>query len=228
MDKNAENYRYVKRQFRNEKAYNLHVKEMIEMIKQEEIKKNLYVKGIKLSNHAYKRMKQHFKVKDMVIATRMVKEMLSKAVRISCIISYEGRINVLYAYNQIAFYLSPDLKTVVTVNRYFKARTPNLNKVHKDIDKNSLIKLYLKHLRRIEEKERVQTAKILDIERRVRESVKACESLLHIGRGGGVRRKREIKALISEQNLHLKQEGWKLFHIKLKKKHICKSLVALY
>lgn len=227
MGQVAEDYRYVKRQFRNEKAFNLHVKEMIEMLKQEEIKKNLYVKGVKLSNHAFKRMRQHFGTKDMVTATRLMKEMLSKAVRISCIISYEGRICVLYAYNQTAFYLSPDLKTVVTVNRYFETRVPELNKVQKIVDKDTLIQLHLKHLEKIEEKEKAQTAKILQIERKVRESVQACENLLHIGRGGGVERKKGIKALIAEQNLYLKQEGWKLFNIKLEKKHVCKSLVAL-
>lgn len=221
-------YRYVKRRFKDESQYNLHVKEMIEMIKNEQVKENLYVKGIKLSNHAFERMNQHFGVENLATATRIVKEMLSKATRIGSVLAYDGRINVLYAYQQTAFFLSPDLKTVVTVNKYDEVSyKPILNKVQGNIDKKLLIDLHLKHLEEVEAQEQEQIKKMLAIEAKVREANESYVTLLHIVRGGKGRKK-NIKSLISEQNLQLKQEGWKLFNIKVKKRHIAKSLVALY
>ncbi|EJW13939.1 hypothetical protein M5X02_20285 [Paenibacillus alvei] len=220
-------YRYAKSKGEYEKQVNIHIREMIEMIKYEEVKKNLYVKGIKLSTHAFKRMKQHFDLVDVAVATRKAKEMLRHAVRLGTVLSYDGRINVLYAYRQTAFFLSPDLKTVVTVNRFHEiSYKPVLKKVHDGLDREELLELHISHLREIERKEEEQMRLILSIEQKVREATEQCATMLRLVRGGG--RKKEIKHLISEQNHHLKMEGRKLFELKVEKRHLCKSLVSLY
>ncbi|TVX85985.1 hypothetical protein [Paenibacillus agilis] len=226
MSKEKE-YRYTKSKGEFEKEFNMHIREMIEMMKNEEVKNNLYVKAVKLSTHAFKRMKQHFNSVDMVVATRTAKEMLKHAVRIGTVLSYDGRINVLYAYRQTAFFLSPDLKTVVTVNRFPEVTyKPLLKNVREGVEREAMLELHFDHLREMERKEEEQIRLILSIEEKVREATEQCAIMLRIVRGGG--RKKNIKKLISEQNNHLKIEGRKLFELKIKKRHLCKSLVALY
>ncbi|MCY9757678.1 hypothetical protein M5X00_25970 [Paenibacillus alvei] len=220
-------YRYTKSKGEREKQVNIHIREMIEMIKYEEVKKNLYVKAIKLSTHAFGRMKQHFDIVDIAVATRTAKEMLRHAVRIGSVLSYDGRINVLYAYRQTAFFLSPDLKTVVTVNKFEEiSYKPLLKKVHNGLEREKLLELHFDYLREIEKKEEEQARLILSIEQKVREATDQCTTMLRLVKCGG--RKKDIKQLISEQNHHLKMEGRKLFDLKVEKRHLCKSLVALY
>lgn len=220
-------YRYAKSKGEYEKQVNIHIREMIEMIKHEEVKKNLYVKGIKLSTHAFERMQQHFECADIAVATRTAKEMLKHAVRIGTVLAYDGRINVLYAYRQTAFFLSPDLKTVVTVNKFQEVSyKPLLKKVREGLDREAIIELHFDYLREIERKEEELMRLILSIEQKVREATEQCAMMLRVVRGGG--RKKNIKQIISEQNHHLKMEGRKLFELKIEKRHLCKSLVALY
>lgn len=219
--------RYAESKGEYEKQINIHIREMIEMIKNEEVKANLYVKGVKLSSHALERMEQHFGVSNLATATKMAKDMLTHAVRIGTVLAYDGRINVLYAYRQTAFFLSPDLKTLVTVNKYeHVSYKPILKKVQSDIDTDEMIALHYQYLREIEEKERVQMNLILSIEQKVRDATDQCASMLRLVRGGG--HKKEIKKLISDQNHQLKLAGRKLFELKVEKRHVSKSLVALY
>lgn len=220
-------YRYVQRKHKTESQLNIHVKEMIQMIKNEEVKANLYVKGIKLSSHALERMEQHFSVSNTATATKMVKEMLNKAKRIGAVLAFDGRINVLYAYEQTAIYLSPNLKTVVTVNKYSDVTYKPIARLlmEKTVDKQELIDLHLKYLTDIEVQEEAQIKRMLDIESKVDEATKQYQLILDVGKGRG--RKKQVKELISDQNHMLKQEGWKLFNIKVEKRHICKSLVSL-
>jgi hypothetical protein len=221
-------YRYVQRKHKSESQLNLHVKEMIEMIKNEEVKDNLYVKGIKLSSHALERMEEHFGISNVATATKMIKDMLSKAKRIGSVLAYDGRINVLYAYDKTAIFLSPNLKTVVTINRYADVTyKPIMKDVDKDsIDKQSLIELHFKHLSEIERQEEQQIKRMLEIDSLVNEANQQYQLILDVGSRGKGRRK-QVKGLISDQNLMLKQEGRKLFNIKVEKRHICKSLVSL-
>lgn len=226
MNKKRER-RYTKPIGEYEKQFNIHIREMIEMMKNEQVKTNLYVKAIKLSAHALARMEQHFEVSNLATATKMVKDMLRHAVRIGTVLSYDGRINVLYAYRQTAFFLSPDLKTVVTVNKFQKVSYKPLMKFAKEgIDRDVLLEMHSNLLREIEQKEEEQMRLILSIEQKVREANDQCTTMLKLIKGGG--RKRNIKQLISEQNHQLKMEGRKLFELKIKKRHLCKSIVSLY
>jgi hypothetical protein len=220
-------YRYAKSKGEYEKQFNIHVREMIEMIKNEQVKDNLYVKAVKLSSHAFERMEQHFGVDNLATASKVAKDMLKHAVRIGTVLAFDGRINVLYAYRQTAFYLSPDLKTLVTVNMYPEVTYRQLlNKVSDCIDREALIELHFNYLRDIEQKEQAQMQLILSIDKKVREATEQCVTMLGLVKGGG--RKQAIKQLISDQNNQLKIEGRKLFELKIEKRHLCKSLVALY
>lgn len=220
-------YRYAKSKGEHEKQLNIHIREMIEMMKHEQVKENLYVKAIKLSSHAFERMEKHFKVTSLATATKIAKDMLKHAVRIGTVLSYDGRINVLYAYRQTAFFLSPDLKTLVTVNKFPNITyKPLLNRVNDDLDREKMLELHFNHLREIEKKEDEQIQLILSIEQKVRETTAQCATMLSLVKGVG--RKRDIKRLISEMNAHLKAEGRKLFELKIEKRHLCKSIVALY
>src|SRR5690606_29637679 len=101
------------------------------------------------------------------------------------------RINVLYAYRQTAFFLSPDLKTIVTVNKY-----PNvtylqlLDKANNEEDHNKLIEMHFKLLKDIERQEQEYVQNILMIEQRVRETTEQIADCLGIVRGS---RKRNFK-----------------------------------
>jgi hypothetical protein len=191
------------------------------------MKESLYVKAVKLSSHAYERMQEHFGADSFTTATGIAKTMLKNAIRIGTVLAYDGRINVLYAYRQTAFFLSPDLKTLVTVNK-FDAVTykPLLSKIEGGHNREALIELHFNYLREFEQKEKEQMQMILSIEQKVRETTEQCVSMLGLIRGG--HRKKNIKQLISDQNRQLKTEGRKLFELKIEKRHLCKSLVALY
>jgi hypothetical protein len=220
-------YRYTKSKGEDEKSCNIHIREMIEMIKNEEVRENLYVKAVKLSTHAFLRMQEHFNAGSLATASKMAKDMLKHAVRIGTVLAYDGRINVLYAYRQTAFFLSPDLKTLVTVNKYNDVTyRPLLQHIYEGIDRETLIDLHFGYLREIELEEQAQMQRILTIEEKVRTATAQCASLLELVRGRG--RKYNIKQLISDQNFQLKQEGRKLFELKTEKRHVCKSLVSLY
>jgi hypothetical protein len=223
----ATDYRYVQRKHKKESQFNIHVKEMIEMLKNEEVKENLYVKGIKLSSHALERMEQHFSVKNSATATKMMKDMLSKAKRIGAVLAYDGRINVLYAYDGTAIYLSPNLKTVVTINRYSDVTYKPIEEatMGKILAKEELIDLHMQYLSNIEQEEKEQIKKMLELDSQVNEATKQYQLILNVGKGAS--RKKKVREMISEQNFILKQEGRKLFNLKVEKRHICKSLVAL-
>lgn len=226
MGKSKKEYRYAKPKGEYEKEFNIHVREMIEMMKREEVKANLYVKAVKLSAHAFERMEQHFEVTSLATATKMMKDMLKHAVRIGTVLSYDGRINVLYAYRQTAFFLSPDLKTVVTVNRFPEVTYKPFLEMVEEVDRETMLEMHFNLLRDLEKKEEEQMRLILSIEEKVREATEQCATMLKLVRGGG--RKRNIKDLISDQNHQLKMAGRKLFELKIEKRHLCKSIVALY
>lgn len=227
MTDTATDYRYVQTKKKKESQFNVHVKEMIEMIKNEEIKQNLYVKGVKLSKHALERIDEHFDVSNLATATRMIKDMLKKAKRIGAVLAFDGRINILYAYDKTAIYLSPNLKTVVTINRYKDCIYEPIKEIleKNGLDKESIVQLHYKYLKEIEREEKQQVKKMLDIEEKVREANSYYETILTVGRGGRGR-KMKVKEMISQHNHELKREGWKLFKIKVEKRHICKSLVS--
>lgn len=224
----TKDYRYVQsKRGEREKQFNIHIREMIEMMKHEEVKTNLYVKAVKLSAHAFERMGTHFEISNLATATKITKEMLKNAVRIGSVLSYDGRINVLYAYHQTAFFLSPDLKTVVTVNKFAEVTyKPFLKVINQGVDRETILEMHFDLLREIEEREEKQMRLILSIEESVREATDQCATLLSLVKNGG--RKKSIKELISEMNHQLKLEGRKLFELKIEKRHLCKSLVALY
>lgn len=225
MCKTAE-YRYVTPKGENEKKQNIHIREMIEMLKNEKVRTKLNVNSVRLSRHAMLRMNEHFETTDIKSATVKAKEMLKNAVRIGTVLAYDGRINVLYAYRQTAFFLSPDLKTLVTVNRYpVVTYRQLLNKVKQGADRDKLIEMHSQLLQDMESKEREYMKKILAIEERVRETSEQVAGFISLMRG---KHKHGMKSIISELNLELKTEGRKLFELKIEKRHVCKSLVALY
>lgn len=218
-------YRYVTEKKEREKQANIHVKEMIQVLKNEKIVNNLYVKAVKLSAHAFKRFQELFNITSEATANKMVKEMLKKATRIGAVLAYDGRVNVMYAVDQMAIFLSPDLKTVVTVNKYEEDDVGYKPIVNKKLSRDKIIDLHFKYISEIENQEEKFQKKMMNIETNVSEAISLYENILIHGKGYS--RKREIKKMISEQNLMLKEEGWKLFNLKVKKRHICKSLASI-
>lgn len=220
-------YRYVTQKRPREKDSNLHIKEMIEMIKNEEVKSNLYVKNIKLSDHAFSRVKRIYGTMSLATATKEMKKMLSKAVRIGSVLSNDGRINVMYAYEGKAILLSPDLKTVVTINKYENIRKNHIidSYIKEEINKDEAIKLHFDYIEELEAREKELTEKIINIESNVRENVGLYGAILDYGKGFS--RKKKVKSLISEQNYILKTEGRKLFELKEKKRVFCKALASI-
>lgn len=220
-------YRYVERKYDNQTDFNIAVKEMIHMIKHEEVKRTLHVSGIKLSTHALERVEEHLGISNLATATRKIKEMLTKATRIGDILSTDGRINVLFAYDKTAIYLSPDLKTVVTVNVYPEITYYQiLEEMNGATEKELALKLHYQYIESLEKEEREQIEKMLQLDKQANEAIMLYKPLLR--KRIGYKRKEEIKKMISDFNYSLKREAKKLFNIKVEKRKVCKSLVALY
>jgi len=225
-------YRYVTGKGEREKDLNKHIREMIQVLKHEKIKKNIYIKNITLSSHAFERYNEIFeREKDIVVATRNVKELLKRAVRIGTVLSYDGRVNVLYACEKHGIYLSPDLKTIVTINKYESIiYTPITNEINEkrkkgiEFSKEELLEMHFAEIKRLEKLEEELINKVLSLEKRVTESVDIYTNLL---KKRCKLNKKDIRKHISEQNYNLKVEGRKLFNIKTQKRHVCKSVVAL-
>lgn len=218
-------YRYNE-QSSKQKLINVHIKEMISVLDKEPIKHNLYIKGIKLSSHALKRVKQCYNIENEATATRFIKDILKDATRIGEVVAYDGRVNVLYAYNKNAIFLSPNLKTVVTVNVYGDTIFNPLEVEVSQQNKQDLIDMHYKELtdRQVEIDEQMKV--VLDIHRKVEESVEQYKSIMNVGR---LKRKKVkvIESMISEFNKQVKSEGRKLFFMQSDKRQIAKSLVSL-
>lgn len=226
-------HRYVERTVENETDFNLHIKEMISVLKNEKIKENIYVKNIKLSNHAFERFQERInKGFDLMRATRYVKNDLKNAVRVGVILSFEGRINVLYAYNNIGYYLSPDLKTVVTIVLYenvneeivcYLAEKHNVNS--SDLTVEEIQNLHKKEVLELEGLEKEQCEILMKLEEEVTRTKSLCRDL--ILQANSRRKEKGYKSLISSNNYKLKIEGRKLFKISIKKRVVLRSMVAL-
>lgn len=221
-------YRYVERSFETETDFNIHIKEMIQMLKYEKVKENIYVKNVKLSTHGYERFAERIDG-SMTLneATRFVRKELKDAKRVGLITSYHGRLSVLYAKDQIGYYLSPDLKTLVTVSKckevtYEPIKQLMLNKV---LTKEELIQLHMGALEKVEEIEQRQVKQLLKVESDFTETKRICSDLIR--NADKHWKKQGYKDAIRTLSYNLKLEGRKLFKISFEKRQILRSLTSL-
>lgn len=228
-------YRYTERKVETETDYNLHVKEMISVLKHEKMKQNIYIKHVKLSNHAYQRFQERIdKSFDLQRATRYVKNDLKDSRRIGTILSFDGRISILYVKDKVGYHMSPDLKTVVTIGIYDELNeslvedllaNKGLDLSLSDLSREDLIKLHLEELELLEEQENIQCEYLLKIEKDVANMKALCVDL--IAHSDKHWKKKKFKETISGQSYILKGEGRKLFKLSSRKRIVLRSLTAL-
>lgn len=223
------NYRYVEKTCGTQTDYSIHVKELINSLKHEKIKENLYIKHVKLSNHAYMRFQERVNPNmSLSTATRYIRGLLKDAKRVGSIVSYDGRLSVLYTSNGLDMYLSPDLKTLITLSPsdnvnldLFKSKLPE----DRELTKDELLQLHLDEIAILEEEERKQLDVLLRIESNVSETKDICKDLITtIGRR---HRTKPIREVIGEQSYLLKKEGKKMFKISIRKRMLLRSMIAL-
>lgn len=231
--KKQREYRYVQKRVETETSYNIHVKEMISVLKNDKIKENIYVKKVKLSNHAFLRFYERIN-KDMNLsqATRYVRSELSKAVRVGTIVSYDGRVNVLYIRDSVGYHMSPDLKTVVTIGLYNELNVELVKELKREygisksyLDECELLDIHKRKLKCLELDEKTQCESLLKLEEETSKTKDICRGL--ILQAGTERKRRGYKKLISEHSYALKIEGRKLFRTSIKKRLVLRSMASL-
>lgn len=228
-------YRYAERKVETETDYNLHVKEMISVLKHEKMKQNIYIKHVKLSKHAYQRFKERIdRNYDLQGATRYVRDELKDSRRIGTILSLDGRISILYVKDKIGYHMSPDLKTVVTIGIYNELNqslvedlliNKGLSSDYSNLSREELIKLHLDELESLEMQESVQCEYLLKVEKDVETTKALCKDL--IAHSNTHWKKKGFKETISGQSYILKGEGRKLFKLSSRKRIVLRSLTAL-
>lgn len=223
------NYRYVEKTCNTQTDYSIHVRELINSLKHEKIKESLYVKHVKLSNHAYVRFQERVNPDmSLATATKHVRDLLKDAKRVGSIVSYDGRLSVLYTSEGLDMYLSPDLKTLITISQsdglnleLLKDKLPT----DRELTKDELLQLHLDEIALLEEEERKQLDVLLKIESNVSETHDICRDLITtIGRR---HRTKSIREAIGEQSYLLKKEGKKMFRISVRKRMLLRSMTGL-
>jgi hypothetical protein len=224
--------RYATRHL-GERKYSRNVREMIEMIKNEEINNGeIDYKGFKMSGHALERAMEYFNCSEHG-AYKLVRHVLKRAERIGEQLAYDGRINILFVYDQFAIYMSPSLEHVVTVRKYQKISYKPIRKMLPQLKSNlegkelkeELVRLHKEAWDKLEKRESKQLDLVLEIDREVSDQIKKFEQL---SQGHCPRHyKKFLKESLKEARSKLVKEGNKLFKIKLQKRHVGKSITSV-
>jgi hypothetical protein len=232
VEHNVKGKRYT-RGFRGEEQLSKNIREMIAMIKNEEVSNGRIKYGkLQLSRHALLRAKQFLNCSEKHAIVR-VKCILRQSRRVGEQLAYDGRINVLFVYKQFAIYLSPNLEHVVTIHKFkevsyspIKNILPQLESDLKGVKlKRELVRLHKEAWSNIEKIEFEQQKKVLQLEADVNETITKLKSL----KGGYSPKhyKKYLSGRFVEERERLVVEGEKLFKIKLEKRHIGKSITSV-
>lgn len=224
--------RYVKK-YRGEQSLSRNVREMIAMIKNEEVMKGRpkYME-LELSKHAKDRVIGYFGCKESY-AIKKVRGLLRRSKRVGEQLAYDGRINVMFVCNQYAIYLSPNLKHVVTIHQFTKVSynpireiLPELSQQLDGMELNKeLVRLHKEAWNDLEKREADQLKLVLEIDDEVNAQLKKLEDLK---KGFTPKHYRKyVNQRIAEEREKLFTEGAKLFNIKLEKRHVGKSITSV-
>jgi hypothetical protein len=228
--------RYTRR-YRGEEDLSKNIREMIAMIKNEEVSRGKIKYGkLELSKHALKRAKQFLGCSEKYALAR-VKNLLRRARRVGEQLSYEGRLNVLFVVNQYAIYLSPSLEKVITIRKFsrisykpIKKQLPELtNKFSGTKLKKELVRLHKDALAKVERIEIEQQNKVVNLDKEIHNTIKKLNDLKqgytpkHYRKYLNQRLNEEKEKLFND----LIKEGERLFTIKLEKRHIGKSIASI-
>lgn len=101
------------------------------------------VEQLKITNHALKRVKERFNLKDgsKQAILNYCKGQLKHAKRIGIVISEDGKEAVLYAIGRQGYYLSLDETEIITVMRHEKITCDTIKDKIKEISERELRKL---------------------------------------------------------------------------------------
>lgn len=228
-------YRYTGKIHEKEKDYNRNVREMLEMIKNEEVRKGeIDYKNLQMTRHATERVIEHLECNEGK-ALKKVQWMLKRSTRVGDQLAFDGRINVMFVFNQYAIYLSPNLENVVTFHKVdrvtynpIKRALPKLQKQYSEDElKDKLISMHREAWDDIEQKEIEQTQILLDVENEVSKSIDKLASLLNDNSYKPKHYAKYLRQRINEERYKIKVEGHRLFQLKLEKRHVGKSMASL-
>lgn len=226
--------RYTKK-FKWENEKRQCIREMLAMMENEKVEEEINYDKIQMSRHALQRVREHTGISDEKKARRFVIDILKKSTRIGVQVSKEGRINVLYAYEQHAVYLSPNLENVVTFHKLkamtFKPMLSLYEQLQEEYQgaelQQKLIEAHKDKLARLEEVEQRQFEKV---SKRNKELTRL-EILRETQKTRSNKTNRRIESYVKKQVVSerrkLIKDGERLFNIKSDKRKLLKSLCAL-
>lgn len=177
------------------------------------------VEQLKITNHALKRIKERFNLKEnsRQAILNYCKGQLRHAKRIGIVVSDDGKEAVLYAIGRQAYYLTLDETEVITVMRHEKITYDPIKDKIKEISERELRKLDRK------EKSKHKYLELLMLEANI--ELSQLKYRLHKTRSQAV--KMACQARINALEMTLQELQDEINNIKKEKTRIAKSMVAV-
>lgn len=175
------------------------------------------ISKVEITDHAYKRASERFNFKEEKVAKAQIKGLLKKSKLIGMQLSENGTPSVLFAYKRHGFYLSRDLKTVLTVNRFESVTYEPL--------KNKIAELHAKEIRKLERKESCKSKRLKLIELECQVELAELKLRYHKSRSESVKLSCQcrIKA-INERLQELKEE---INELQSAKRQVTRSMASV-
>lgn len=177
----------------------------------------LNTKKIKMSPHAYARAAERFNKRNKEEALGHFRGILRQAQKIGETTCEKGNRTILYAYQRHAVYLSLDLTTIITVNRFE-------NTTYEPI-KDKMVSIHRKEFNKLERQERSteKKLKLLQLESAIEIAQLNYRSIKT--RSQNV--KKECSYRIEELEAQLKNMEEELHKIKSSKRQVARSMVSV-
>lgn len=178
---------------------------------------DLDVKKITMTEHAYQRAKERFNMPDRSHALNHFRVTLKLAKKVGQTIVDDGTETILYAHGRTAVYLSLDLKTIITVNKFeYVSYQPIKDKVEA---------LHRKEFKKLERIEKSKIRKLNDIKLKYAIEIAQLNYRQKRTRSNQVReycesRKKEINIMFAEFEKEISE-------IQSNKRQIARSMVAV-
>lgn len=177
----------------------------------------LNTKQINMSDHAYKRAAERLNLKDKNVALGHIRSALRRGKRIGHVTSEDGKLSVLYAHGRTGIYLTPDLKTVVTVTKHEVVTYEPL--------KHKLVSLHEKELRKLTRTEQARLRYLTDLKHDCDVEIAELKRRIHKTRSRNVKLQCEIRIKAIKQSIEEYEN--EIVELRSQRRQVARSMVAL-
>jgi hypothetical protein len=175
------------------------------------------VDSIKISDHSFKRSKERLGFQSDKQIAGELKGMLKKSKLIGRQVSEEGNEAILFAHGRTGLFLSPCLKTVVTVTRHETVTYEPL--------KNKLVELHAKEYRKLERKENARLKQLVTAKLEAEMEISQCKYRSH--RTKSIAIKNVCQARINAVTLHIQELENEITNIQSEKRQVGRSMISV-